>query len=70
MEIKVLASDEAVAREGAAIIAAEARAAVAVRGHFMLTVSGGHTPWLMLRDLAGEDVPWNGVHVWRRWTSV
>jgi 6-phosphogluconolactonase len=63
MEIKVLASDEAVAREGAAIIAAEARAAVAARGRFVLAVSGGHTPWLMLRDLAGEDVPWNGVYV-------
>jgi 6-phosphogluconolactonase len=63
MEIKVLATAESVAREGAAIIAAEARAAVAARGHFILAVSGGHTPWLMLRDLAGEDVPWNGVHV-------
>lgn len=63
MEIKVLASAEAVAREGAAIIAAEARAAVAARGRFILAVSGGHTPWFMLRDLAGEDVPWNGVHV-------
>jgi 6-phosphogluconolactonase len=63
MEIKVLASAESVAREGAAIIAAEARAAVAARGRFVLAVSGGHTPWLMLRDLAGEDVPWNGVHV-------
>jgi 6-phosphogluconolactonase len=63
MEIKVLASDEAVAREGAAIIAAEARAAVAARGRFVLAVSGGHTPWLMLRDLAGEDVPWNRVYV-------
>jgi len=63
MEIKVLASAEAVAREGAAIIAAEARAAIAARGHFILAVSGGHAPWLMLRDLAGEDVPWNGVHV-------
>jgi 6-phosphogluconolactonase len=63
MEIKVLASAEAVAREGAAIIAAEARAAVAARGRFILAVSGGHTPWSMLRDLAGEDVPWNGVHV-------
>jgi 6-phosphogluconolactonase len=63
MEINILASAEAVAREGAAIIAAEARTAVAARGHFMLAVSGGHTPWLMLRDLAGEDIPWNGVHV-------
>lgn len=63
MEIKVLASAEAVAREGVAIIAAEARAAVAARGRFTLAVSGGHTPWLMLHDLAGEDVPWNGVYV-------
>jgi 6-phosphogluconolactonase len=63
MEIKVLASAEAVAREGAAIIAAEARAAVAARGRFILAVSGGQTPWLMLRELAGEDVPWNRVHV-------
>jgi 6-phosphogluconolactonase len=63
MDINILASAEAVAREGAAIIAAEARAAVAARGHFMLAVSGGHTPWVMLRDLAGEDIPWNGVHV-------
>ena len=63
MEIKVLASAEDAAREGAAIIAAEARAAVAARGRFILAVSGGHAPWLMLRDLAGEDIPWNGIHV-------
>ena len=63
MEIKTLASAEAVAREGAAIIAAAARAAVAARGRFVLAVSGGHAPWLMLRDLASEDVPWGGVHV-------
>jgi 6-phosphogluconolactonase len=63
MEIKVLASAEAVAREGAAIIAASARAAIAARGRFVLAVSGGLTPWRMLRDLAGENVPWNGVYV-------
>lgn len=63
MEIKVLADADAVAREGAAIIAAQARAAVAARGRYILAVSGGHTPWLMLRVLAGEDVPWNDVHV-------
>jgi 6-phosphogluconolactonase len=28
-----------------------------------MAVSGGHTPWQMLRVLAGEDVPWTGVHV-------
>ena len=63
MEIKILASTEAVSREGAAIIAAEARAAIAARGRFILAVSGGHAPWLMLRDLTDEDVPWNGVHL-------
>jgi 6-phosphogluconolactonase len=63
MEIKVLADTDAVAREAAAIIAAQARAAVAARGRYILAVSGGHTPWLMLRDLASEDVPWSAVHV-------
>ena len=28
-----------------------------------MAVSGGHTPWAMLRALAGEDVPWESVHV-------
>jgi 6-phosphogluconolactonase len=63
MEIKVLADADSVAREGAAIIAAKARASVAARGRFILAISGGHTPWVMLRDLAGEDVPWSGIHV-------
>jgi len=63
MEIKVLADAESVAREGAEIIAAKARASVAARGRFILAVSGGHTPWVMLRALAGEDVPWSGMHV-------
>ena len=62
-EIKVLADADAVAREAAAVIAAEARAAVAARGRFIMAVSGGHTPWQMLRALAGEEVPWKGVHV-------
>jgi 6-phosphogluconolactonase len=28
-----------------------------------MAVSGGRTPWLMLRALAHEDVPWDRVHV-------
>src|SRR6478672_637219 len=63
MKIEVLANAEAVAREAAAIIAAEARAAVAGRGRFVFAVSGGHTPWVMLRALADEKVPWTEVHV-------
>jgi len=63
MEIRVLMDADAVAREAAKVIAAEARAAVAARGRFVMAVSGGKTPWQMLRALANEDVPWEGVHV-------
>src|SRR5271157_200020 len=63
MKIEVLADADAVAREAAAIIASEARTTVAARGRFIVAVSGGHTPWLMLRTLADEKVPWAGVHV-------
>ena len=63
MNIEVLADADAVAHRGAAIIAAEARAVVAARGRFVIAVSGGRTPWQMLRALADEDVPWGGVHV-------
>jgi 6-phosphogluconolactonase len=63
MRIEVLADAEAVARRAAAFIAEEARAAVAARGRFVVAVSGGRTPWQMLRALATETVPWAGVHV-------
>jgi 6-phosphogluconolactonase len=63
METRILADADAVAAEAARVIATEARAAVAARGRFVLAVSGGKTPWQMLRALANEDVPWDGVHV-------
>jgi 6-phosphogluconolactonase len=63
MRIEVLADDAAVARQGAVLVAAEAREAVAARGRFVVAFSGGHTPWQMLRALANEDVPWSGVQV-------
>ena len=65
MEMEVLADAAAVARRAAATVAAEAREAVAARGRFTLAVSGGRTPWLMLRALAGEDVPWGGLHLFQ-----
>jgi 6-phosphogluconolactonase len=59
----VLADAESAAQKAAAIIADEARAAVAARGRFIVAVSGGSTPWLMLRALARDDIPWESVHV-------
>jgi 6-phosphogluconolactonase len=63
MKLEVFDDAESVARAAAAAIAAEAREAIGARGRFVLAVSGGHTPWIMLRALAGEDVPWAGVQV-------
>jgi 6-phosphogluconolactonase len=63
MEIKILTDADAVAYEAAKIIAAAARAAVTARGRFIMAVSGGKTPWQMLRALAHEKVPWQQVHV-------
>ena len=44
MKIEILPDADTVAREAAKFIAAEARAAVAERGRFVMAVSGGHTP--------------------------
>jgi 6-phosphogluconolactonase len=63
MRVEVFADAESVAQQAAALIAAEARAAVAARGRFVIAVSGGHTPWVMLRALSGEDVPWQNVYM-------
>jgi 6-phosphogluconolactonase len=65
MKIEVLDDADSVAREAAAIIAAVARASVAARGRFVMAVSGGRTPWMMLRALSTQDVPWDKVHVFQ-----
>jgi 6-phosphogluconolactonase len=63
MRIETLADADAVAGAGAAFTAVQAREAVAARGRFIMAVSGGRTPWTMLRALAGERMPWADVHV-------
>ena len=63
MKVEIYADADAVANQAAGLIATMARDAVADRGRFVMAVSGGHTPWQMLRALAREDVPWKDVHV-------
>src|SRR5215468_4677587 len=63
MQIELYSDADAVALAAAKLIAKEARDAVAARRRFVMAVSGGKTPWIMLRDLAKEDVPWKGVHI-------
>jgi 6-phosphogluconolactonase len=61
MRVEVLGDADAAARRAAAVVAAEARAAVAARGQFVAALS--RAPRAMLEALAGEDVPWSGVHL-------
>jgi 6-phosphogluconolactonase len=63
MKMELFADDESTARAAAKAIAVEAVAAVAARGRFVMAVSGGRSPWIMLRALATEKLPWDGVHV-------
>jgi 6-phosphogluconolactonase len=63
MKVQVFADAEAVAKAGAQIIAEAARSAVATRGRCSLALSGGRTPWLMLRALVDQEVPWQQVEI-------
>jgi 6-phosphogluconolactonase len=65
MKIEIFPDADAVAQAAAKFIAAEARNAVSIRGQFTFAVSGGKTPWQMLRALANESVPWAGVHIFQ-----
>src|SRR5260370_3972234 len=65
VKIDVYPDDDGVAGKAAAIIADAARVAVTSRGRFTMAVSGGHTPWLMLRALADDELPWQQVHVFQ-----
>jgi len=63
MNIEVHCDEQSVADAAATRIANLARAAVAARGRFIMAVSGGRTPWLMLHALADAQLPWEKIHV-------
>ena len=65
MKIQVLADADAVAEAGAAVVAEAARSAVATRGRCSLALSGGRTPWLMLRALVDQEMPWRQVAIFQ-----
>ena len=65
VQMEVLESADAVANRAAQTIAALASEAIEARGRFLLAVSGGHTPWVMLRALAGAQIPWPAVRIFQ-----
>jgi 6-phosphogluconolactonase len=63
MRVEVFRDENTVARRAATLLASEIRDAIAERGRCLLAVSGGRTPWRMLRLLTNEDVSWGDLHV-------
>ena len=63
MTINIFPNVAETAAAAARAIAAAAREAVATRGRFVFAVSGGKSPWEMMRVLAREDVPWKNVEI-------
>lgn len=63
MRLESTTDATAAARVAATEIGARCREAVAARGRALLAVSGGDTPWLMLRELCTFALPWSNVFV-------
>ena len=65
MDIRILDDAGAVAREAARFLVDEAQRAIAARGRFSLALSGGSTPWQMLKHLEPGELPWGKVDVFQ-----
>lgn len=65
IEAEIVADPDVAAQRGAGYVAAQLELAVAERGEAHVAFSGGNTPWIMLRHLAGDAVPWARVHAWQ-----
>ena len=65
MQIEVFSDADTVAREAARYVAEYGREAIEARGQFTLALSGGSTPWQMLRQLGPDDLDWSRVAVFQ-----
>lgn len=65
LDLEVQPDAGALASRATAIVAARARSAVDLKGTFVVAISGGSTPALMLDHLARLDLPWGHIHVFQ-----
>lgn len=65
MHLQVQPDPHSAAQAAARIIAALADKAVAQRDRFLLAVSGGRSPWEMLRCFAALPLSWPHVHIFQ-----
>jgi len=65
MEIRTFQSATEVAKEAAIFIADRIRENIHKKGFFTFAISGGRTPWEMIKELAKEDLPWEKVYLFQ-----
>jgi 6-phosphogluconolactonase len=65
MEIRQCNSADDVATAGANFIDARAKESISERGQFTIALSGGSTPWVMLRELVRHDLPWEQMKIFQ-----
>jgi 6-phosphogluconolactonase len=63
VHLKPAPDPERAASMAADEVAAACRRAVAGRGHAVIALSGGETPWQMIRALCSIALPWERIHV-------
>ncbi|MGH9093155.1 MAG: 6-phosphogluconolactonase, partial [Acidimicrobiales bacterium] len=64
-DLVVLPDAAALAAEAASRLADAICTTKAQGRKFNLAVSGGRTPWVMLAELAGRDLPWGAVRIFQ-----
>jgi 6-phosphogluconolactonase len=65
MEIKIFQSPDEVAQQAALMIADLIREKITQKGFFTMAISGGRTPWEMIKILAKQDLPWEKVYLFQ-----
>jgi 6-phosphogluconolactonase len=65
MEIRTFQSAQEVAKEAADFIADRIREQIAKKDFFTMAISGGRTPWEMIKILATHDLPWEKVYLFQ-----
>jgi 6-phosphogluconolactonase len=65
MEFKIYNSADEVAKEAALLISDWIKVEIAKKGFFTLAISGGRTPWEMIKHLAKENLPWEKVYLFQ-----
>jgi 6-phosphogluconolactonase len=65
MELQILPDAQAVAQKATQIIAELAQERIRLTGKFSFAVSGGSTPWKVLRQLADAALNWESVELFQ-----